>query len=515
MKKRLLVTFSLLSLLIISACSDSDPSTSVDSSEDNKTLTIAQGADLLSFDAGNNRDTPSAVIIRNMFNRLFKYDNADNMEIVPELVEEYETIDDTTWKFKLKEGVKYHNGDELTAEDVVFTIDRLANDEEVRENVYYGPVIDSVQTVGEYEFEIITYEPSPTLLNLLAKNGADILPKNYIEEEGWDGYEANPIGTGPYKFVEWIKDDRVVLEANPDYFEGENAIEWDEVVVRAIPETSTRVSELLTGGADIITDVPPTEWERVEGENLKTVNASTSRVMTLIVRTEDGYITSDEKVREAIDLAIDKEAIVNSILRGAGTPIRSRVVAESFGANPNLQNTSVYDVDRARELLEDYSEDELELTLQSPQGRYLLDSEVTEMVANMLEEVGITVNLEMMESSNFSNAYATFENKELMFIGLGDPMMDASYSLNHFHSDNSIPLMGYSNDEIDDLFEKAGSNLNLEERETQYHRIQEIIAEERPQILLYSDTSTFGTGGNIEFNPYVNDEVRFNDITTK
>src|SRR5699024_96421 len=178
----------------------------------------------------------------------------------------------------------------LTAEDVAFSLDRVANNEELSENVYFGPVIKEVTVDNDLEFEIKTEGPAPTLLTLLSKSGGDILPKEYIEEEGMDEFLNNPIGTGPYRYIDWKKDDRVILEKNEDYFEGN--VEWDEVVIRAIPENSTRVSELLNDGVDVITNVPPSEWERIENEEDKDiVRSPTSRVMTLIVRTGDDYIT--------------------------------------------------------------------------------------------------------------------------------------------------------------------------------------------------------------------------------
>ncbi|WP_088052533.1 ABC transporter substrate-binding protein [Virgibacillus dakarensis] len=506
----------LLVLMLFGCSSADDGKAEGETTKDDNRLTIAQGADLLSFDTANNRHTPSDVILRNMFNRLFKRENPETMKIVPELVEEYEMVSDDTWNFKLKEGVTFHNGDPLTAEDVAFTLNRVASDDQVSENVYFGPVIDSVNVIDDYEFEIITNGPSPTLLTLLSKSGSDILPKNYIDEVGMEEFQKNPVGSGPYKYVDWIKDDRVILEANEDYFEG--VVTWDEVVIRSIPEDSTRVSELLTGGVDIIMNVPPSEWDRVnDNEDLSIVNSNTSRVMTLILRLGEDYITSDPKVREAIDLAIDKEVLVDEILQGSGTPLRTRVIDASFGANPDLQNTSVYDPGRAKQLLEEsaYSEDELTLTLQAPQGRYLMDSEVAEMIANMLTEVGFTVDLQLMESSSFSNVYSSAENEEILLVGLGDPMMDASYSLNHFHSDNAVRLMDYKNEEVDELFEAAGSNMDPEKRAKQYHRIQEIIAEERPQITLYSEAANYGVNNSVSLTPFMNDEIRFNEIDKK
>src|SRR5690606_6883694 len=138
--------------------------------------------------------------------------------------ESWENVDDTTWSFKLKEGVKFHNGDDLTAEDVKFTLERVARDEALREYGQYKQ-IKEVVVKSDYEFDIVTENPEPILLNRLSRLGSGILPKNYIETEGWDVFLENPVGTGPYKLKEWRKDDRIVLEPFEDYF-GEPA-KWE------------------------------------------------------------------------------------------------------------------------------------------------------------------------------------------------------------------------------------------------------------------------------------------------
>src|SRR5699024_10572793 len=146
-------------------------------------------------------------------------------EIEPELVDTYENIDDLTWEFTLHEGVKFHNGDDLTAEDVKFTLERVGNDDTLREHFHYNQ-IEEVEVIDDYHFKIKTYEPEPILLNRLSRIGSGILPKDYIEEHDWDHFYQNPIGSGPFKFVEWNRDSEIVFEVFEDYYEGK-VEDWD------------------------------------------------------------------------------------------------------------------------------------------------------------------------------------------------------------------------------------------------------------------------------------------------
>lgn len=164
-----------------------------------------------------------------------------------------------TLNIKLIEGITFHNGDPLTSEDVKFSIERVATDDTMVEYTFFKP-IKEVEIIDDHNLNIITHEPLPTLLDLISKSASEILPKNYIEENGIDHFRKNPVGSGPYQYVEWVKDDRVVLEPYEDYFGGKET-EWKQVIVRNIPEASTRVGELITGNAHIIDDVPPNEWD--------------------------------------------------------------------------------------------------------------------------------------------------------------------------------------------------------------------------------------------------------------
>jgi peptide/nickel transport system substrate-binding protein len=505
-------------MLLITGCSDNsttsnNENTSKDEGGKEKTsLVLAQSADITTLDPQNSLSTNGDRVFRNMFSRLFQRDG--NMEIQPELVESYENTDDVTWKFKLKEGVKFHNGDPLTAEDVKFSLERVMNDQTLKEFPYFTQ-LSEIKVVDELNLEIITDGPMPTLLPLLAKSGSDVIPKKYFEEVGLEEFQKKPIGSGPYKFVDWKRDDRVVLEANEEYFGG--APKWKEVIVRAIPESSTRVGELLTGGVDVATDIPPNEWDRVNNEErVSLVTGDTTRVMLLVVRTTEGFETSDPKVREAIDLAINEKAIVDSVLKGTGVPVRSRVPEGVIGSNPDLYDSYVYDLEKAKKLLSEAGhKDDLEITLTAPKGRYPLDGEVAQLVASMLGEAGIKVNLKLLESSAFLDVYNSNSNEELIMIGLADGLLDASYSLVHYTKDRAKGQTDYYNEEVEKLFHDAGRNLKSEERIKQYQEIQAIVAEERPHIFLYQQNSNYGVNDGVSFKPRLDEVINFSDITVK
>lgn len=530
MKRLIFLSLLILSIsaLVLAGCSSSTTSEGTDGNEssqgneptaptapteENRTLTIAMGTDIVSFDIHDHNNTSTEAVHINMFNYLFKRDASQ--EIQPDLVESYELVDETTWEFKLKEGVTFHNGDPLTSEDVKFTLERVAKDSGLREHPNYKQILE-VKVIDELNFQILTDGPQPTMINRLARLGSGMLPKKYIEENGWEHFLKQPIGTGPFQFAEWVRDDRVVLEPYDNYFEGKNE-EWDQLVFRVIPESSTRVGELLTGGVDIATNMPPNEWERINSNGgTEVISAESNRVLMLVVRQTEGTVTSDPRVREAIDLAINDEALTEFVLGGAGVPTRTRVTPGNAGANPDLFNTYVYDVERAKELLTEAGyPDGLDLTFTSPHGRYLQDREVSEMIAGMLAEVGIRANLEFVEWSSFVEMRNSKTNKELYLIGFGNSLFDADLAVDLYRSERAEGEIDYKNEEVDQLIAAARINMNPEERSKQYQRIQEIAAEERPHIHLYQEKSNYGVSDRLNFAPRKDEMLFVPDITRK
>ncbi|MEJ8543696.1 ABC transporter substrate-binding protein [Brevibacillus borstelensis] len=477
-----------------------------------KVLTIASGSDIVTFDIHDHNNTSTEAVHVNMFDYLVRKDAQQKVQ--PDLAAEWETVNDTTWRFKLREGVKFHNGDEFTAEDVKFTLERVATDNKLLEYGNYKQ-IKEVKVIDPHTIEIITHAPEPVLLNRLSRLGSGILPSKYIKEKGWDEFLKNPVGTGPYKLEKWVRDDRLTLVKNDEYF-GEKP-KWDKVVFRSIPEDATRVAELLTGGVDIAVNIPPSDLQRVkDNDGTDTKQGPTQRVMQLTLRLTPGTVTENPKVREAIDLAIDKQAIVDNILAGGGVPTRTRVTPGNFGTNLDLYSKTLYDPEKAKQLLAEAGyANGLELTLNATSGRYLKDKETAELIQAMLAEVGINAKLELLEWSKFNEKYKAKKFDEVFMIAYGNSMFDASLAFDRLTSERAKGESDYSNPELDKLLADGEKNMNMEEREKQYKQAQEIIAEERPHIYLYQMNANYGVSDRISFEPRLDEMLYVDEITLK
>lgn len=505
MKNGLIKTFAALltAALVVTGCggggngtSSTDTGTTAAApAASDGTLTIANGTDIESFDPQNNNNTASEAILVNVFDYLLKNDDEGNK--VAALATSWEQTADNVWQFKLRDDVKFHNGDPFTAADVKYTFERLAKDEALKQHSYFK-TIEEVRVVDDYTAEFVTTGPDPLLLNRLSKMGAGILPSKYIEENGLDAFLKNPIGTGAYKFKSWAKDDRVVLEKNDDYFDG--APKWNEVVFRVVPEASTRVSELLTGGVDIVSGVPSTDIERIEQtENLSVETTPIKRVLQMIVRQTEGTPTADPKVREAIDLAIDKKAIVDSIAGGNGVLTRTSVTPGNFGSDESLYEQSLYDLEKAKALLQEagYADKGPELSLSSS-SQY---KEYAEVVSAMLTAAGFTVNLDILEPSAFSEKMTSKTFGELYMIGIGNSMNDASNNYNRFLSSEASGETDYDNAEVEKLLQSALVNMDEASRADEYKQVQQILAEERPAIYLFQMKGVYGVNASVDFSP--------------
>lgn len=492
------------------AASGTAPASGGNSGE--KVLTIASGNDIVSFDIHDHNNTSTEAVHVNMFNYLVKKDR--NQKVQPDLATSWEIVNDKTWRFKLREGVTFHNGDPFTADDVKFTLERVAKDQKLLEYGNYKQ-IQEVKVVDPHTIEIVTNESEPVLLNRLSRLGSGMLPSKYIKEKGWDEFLKNPVGTGPYKFEKWERDDRLILVKNDQYF-GDKP-KWDKLVFRAIPEDATRVAELLTGGVDIAVNIPPSDLERIDSnEGTHTATGPTQRVMQLTLRMTPGTVTENPKVREAIDLAIDEKAIVDSILAGGGTPTRTRVTPGNFGAEPSLYNTSLYDPERAKQLLAEAGyPNGIDINFSATSGRYLKDKETAELIQAMLAEVGIRAKLDLMEWSKFNETYKAKKFGEMFMISYANSMFDGSLAFDRLTTERSKGESDYSNPEVDKLLKEAEKNMNLEERAKQYQQVQKIVAEERPHIYMYQMNANYGVSDKINFEPRLDEMLFADEITLK
>ena len=236
MKKKLhLLIMAVLSVLLFVSCGG-EKETKSSKGEVRDTLIVANGADAKSLDPHATNDAPSSKVTVQIYDRLVDQD--DNMNVVPALAESWEQPDGVTTIFHLRKGVKFHNGEPLTAKDVKFSLDRMKSSPQVSHII---GTLDRVEIIDDYTVKVITKQPFGALLSHLSHPTAAILNEKAVKEYG-DSYGQHPVGTGPYKFISWASGDRIILEANPDYFMGETPIK--NVIIRAISEAIIELSDL-------------------------------------------------------------------------------------------------------------------------------------------------------------------------------------------------------------------------------------------------------------------------------
>lgn len=510
MNKRKWLSLPIVLAILLSACGFSDPDEETDTSTENTEersdlITIANPADITTLDPQDNSVITTSAVLVNIYNNLVKRDATG--EIIPDLATDWEQMDETTWEFTLTEGVTFHNGDDLTAEDVKFSLERVANDNTLQQYSIFNH-IEEIDVIDDYTIQMKTEEPDPQLLSRLATVAASVFPASYFEEVGSEEFFNHPIGTGPYEFSEWARDNFVKLTKFADYFEGEP--NWGEVEFTVVPEDSTRVAELLTNEVDIAFNIPTADMDRInDNEGTHVSLEPIQRVIQLWLSTDEGDPTSDPLVREAIDLAIDNQVIIDEILLGAATPTRTHVTPGNFGSDDSLYDTYEYDPEQAKALLEEAGYED-GVTVDISVNNYY--TEMAEVVGGMLREVGITANLELLEQSQFAQRLFDEDLNEGVFVGWGNDLFDGSV-LELFEETN---VTSYANEEVDDLLNEAAYNMDEEERAAQYQEVQQILAEDRGAVYLFQLEGRYGVSDRINYTPrldelYVVDEITLNE----
>ncbi|MUK88874.1 ABC transporter substrate-binding protein [Ornithinibacillus sp. L9] len=504
MKKLSIISTMLFITLFISACGFSDPDSDSTEKEGNgyELLTVANPADITTLDPHNNSVITTSAVLVNIYNKLVKRDETG--EIVSDLATSWEKIDDNTWEFNLEPNVTFHNGDTFTAEDVKFSLERVATDTTLQQNSTFRQ-IEEVNIIDDATVQVVTTEPDPQLLSRLSTPAASILPSTYFNEVGADEFFNNPVGTGPYEFSTWERDDHVELVKYDDYFEGEP--KWETVHFSVVPEDSTRVSELLTDGIDIAFNIPTADMNRInENDGTHVALAPIQRVIQLWLSTEEGAATADPAVREAIDLAIDNQVIIDEILLGSATATRTHVTPGNFGADESLYDTYRYDPERAKEVLAESGYED-GVTVEISVNNYY--TEMAEVVVGMLAEVGITADIELIEQSQFANRLFNEDLREGVFVGWGNDMFDGSI-LELFKEDN---VTSYSNEKVEELLDAAAYNMDEEERAAQYQEIQQIFADELPVVYLFQLEGRYGVNDRINYTPRLDELYYVDEIT--
>ena len=288
------------------------------------TIVWGQGADVTSMDPHQGKETPSVQVTNNIFDTLTIV-NPETNEVEPQIAESWEQTDDKTYVFKIRQGIKFHDGSDLTAEDVKFSLERAINSAAVS---YVVDFIDTIEVNDEYTVTITTDAPyAPTLRNLAVPFAA-IVPKAVVEADE-EGFKTNPVGSGPYKFVEWKQGDSVKLEAFDDYYAGAPATKY--LQMKVIPEAAQRTIALETGEIDLAYDIIANDKDKVaDNADLQLLETPSLSCYYVTMNMKQKPF-DDIRVREAINLAIDRQLLVDTIINGAGQVADAIIAPAVFG----------------------------------------------------------------------------------------------------------------------------------------------------------------------------------------
>jgi peptide/nickel transport system substrate-binding protein len=436
----------------------------------------------------------------NMFDSLL-HKNA-KLEYEPSLATSWKALNDTTWEFKLRKGVKFHNGDAMTAEDVKFSFDRvLEPGKEKKKSPQYGNIraIKDVKIVDPDTIHLITDKPFPLLLERLVF--FPIVPKKHIEKVGDEAFGTTAtVGTGPWKFVEWKRDQHIRLEAFDGHWRGKPA--FKNLVVRAIPEVATQIAEIKTGGVDLIRNVSADLVPELKS-HAQTYVSSAPILRVHYVELDMRHPPFDKKAaRQAANLAIDKQAIIQKLMGGLGKQVATVVQPPAFGFESEVQPFP-YDPKKARELLAQAGyPNGIDITVHSA---FVEFRPVFEAITQMLTEVGLRANARMWDPGPAWNKFLQAEGKatNAAYGSWGNySVFDADAVLHPlFHSEPGGWIgKWYTRVEgLDKLIDEGRSTLNQAQRKRTYSQIQKLIREEAPAIFLFTQYDTLAISKRVEY----------------
>jgi peptide/nickel transport system substrate-binding protein len=482
-----------------------------------KPVVIVQSGEAATLDWHMHCDKNAHEPDRQIFDTLLRR-NLKTLQLEGNLAESWRLLNDTTWQFKLRRGVKFHNGEPFDASAVKFSVERMLNPQQAAPGRTSIATIDRVEIVDPLTVNVITKTPFPLLPVRMSPGHCGtvgIVPPKYVAQVGDAGFAVKPVGTGPYKLVEWVKDDRLVLEANKDYHRGAPAI--DRLVFRPVPELTTRVAALLSGQADLVSDVPPDQVGKVKASGVARVEVSTLGGFIIMMKITNYLMPGpwqDVRVRKAINQAIDMDTIIKTVLEGYGQVLGVPLEKEAFGFNPNIKWYG-YDPERAKTLLREAGHPNgFEMTLHVPNRRYMNDIEVVQAMAQMLAKVGIKAKVEVGEQSVYTTKW---RRRELLPVYMtawgGAGIFDGDLLVNSLHSKSALAI--HKNEALDKILEDAQGSNDPEKRKALYWKAQEMIYEDAPIIKAYQQAHIFGISNRLDWTPWIDNMLFLYDAKVK
>jgi peptide/nickel transport system substrate-binding protein len=469
-----------------------------------KEVVIGLGAEPRTMLAVTIVDWTTNAQLEHIYDRLLDRD-AKTLKPKPMLATAWRIVNDTTWEFTLRKGVKFHNGEPFGAQSVKATMEYLQDPNTKSHYAAYWKLVKDVQIVDPYTVRFVTEKPWPSLIDRVSLTDFLVMPAKALKELGPAKLAEKPIGTGPFRFVEWRRDERLVVERNPDYWQGPADV--SRVTFRFIPEFSARMAALLSGEIDIMKDVPPHVVEAIERSGrAKIRSAVSSRINYLaLVNLKPGPM-QDVRVRRAINHAVDVDELIAQVLKGRA----SKICGPLSPANVDFAKVDCYRYDpaRAQVLFKEAGLDPktLTLTLDTPSGRYPLDKDVSLAIGAQLQRLGITTNVVVNEWGTHLDKIKNRNTGEMFFLGWGPSVFGQGVIEPLFQANQTYSSYG-NNKAIDDEIARTISIVDPKGRAAAYAKVAQMIRDEAPWVPLWQQHDLYGVAQSVEWTPRPDEKV--------
>ena len=425
-------------------------------------------------------------------------------ELVPGLAAELPTqLDDTTWQFTLREGVTFHNGEPFNAESVVATVERMVRlvDEGLTDNDGFFATLVGAEAVDDTTVRITTDGPDgvlPARMYWLKQIPASAKDAEDLSDE--------PIGTGPYEFENRNQGVNVTIVANADYWDGAPSIAT--VTYEFSDDSATRLAGLKSGKYDLITNLAPQDV----GQAPAVATAQGQEHPIIILDADDG-ITADVNVRTALNLAVDKDAIAESLFGGYATIDLGQLLSPSIvGHNADLEPYA-YDPDQAQSLLEDAGVAGENIQLVGESGRWLKDRELLEAVAGYWTDAGLVVQLEILEFGAYLDVLFDRENRaDAVYVSSSNDLLDPDRQLATYYEAGGIGSSN-SNEELAGLIAQGRQELDADARQDVYEQAVQIAYDEAYFVWLVNNEDVYGLSEELDWQPRVDSKILVKEMS--
>jgi len=478
------------------------------------TLVVGIDEDAITLDPMNFRHRQTETILRNIYDGLVT--RTPDMEIVPELAESWEQVDETTWIFRLRRGVTFHDGTPFTAADAAYSINRT-----VKEGAMGGQTsprqgllgnVIGAEALDEYTLKIETDGPWPALLSFLPFH-------LMVPAATGDGLIEQPIGTGPFRFVEWQRGQRVVLERYDGYYGGSPELppvgpaQVRRVIFQVLPEPATRLAALRAGEIDIMVDVPVDQMGAIEADpNLELLAVNGTRSFFMEMNVQKPPFT-DPRVRQAINYAVDVQAIVDGVLNGLATRTPTLLSPQAFAFDDSLEPYP-YDPERARALLEEAGVGRgFAMTIDTmPDNR-----SAAEVIAFYLQQVGIQAQVQTWGDYGAMIDAIRRGDRDAWVDSWGNATLDPSdIAEPKLQTGGRGNYSGYSNPRVDELLALAARSSDPAAREAAYREVQQIIYDEAPMLFGWVAQDLYAINRRVEgWRPSPDSRINLHDAVKR